>query len=141
MVAAARIAERSAMELRTFREPTYLRAVASGEFQIRPAQRQFMDLLDSMIQNGADRVLFDGRLVTGDLTTLERYLYGSFAAQLSSRLPARVFPQPPKFAYVLEHPVLDANRLGETVARNRGMSLRAFDNYDEAMAWLLSGER
>ena len=141
MATAVCIAERSAMELRTTREPAYLRAIASGEFQIRPAQRQFMDLLDSMIQNAADRVLFDGRLVTGDVTVLERYLYGSFAAQVSSRLPARAFAEVPKFAYVLEHPVLDPNRLGETVARNRGMSLRAFDNYEEALAWLLSAER
>jgi hypothetical protein len=43
----------------------------------------------------------------------------------------------PRFAYVLEKPVLDPERLGETVARNRGMDVKAFDNIEEADRWLL----
>jgi hypothetical protein len=129
------------MELETRREPAYLRAIASGAFEIRAAKRQFLDLLDSMIQNAAERVLFDGRFVTGNVEVLERYLYGEFAAQLSARLPRTAVARPPKFAYVLQHPVLDPDRLGETVARNRGMAVRAFDNQADALGWLLSGER
>jgi hypothetical protein len=42
----------------------------------------------------------------------------------------------PKFAYVLVAPVLDSRRFGETVARNRGMQVKAFDNLREAEHWL-----
>ncbi len=131
----------SRMMLETEREPTYLRAIAKGEFDYRQAERQFMDLLDSMIQHAAARVLFDGRQVTGDVDLLERYFYGDFVSRVSTLLPAHAVPQAPKFAYVLEHPVLDPNRFGETVARNRGMSVRAFDNIDDALEWLMSSER
>ena len=42
----------------------------------------------------------------------------------------------PRFAYVLEEPMLDPERFGETVAVNRGMRVRAFDNLEAARAWL-----
>ena len=129
------------MELTTKSTPDYLQAVASGEFVLRNAEKQFMDLLDRVVDTRADRVLLDGRGVTGDLDVLDRYIYGEFVAQAATRLPKNEVPIPPKFAYVLTHPVLDPDRLGETVARNRGMSLRAFDNKDEALEWLMSEER
>ncbi|HEY0304186.1 MAG TPA: hypothetical protein VGC44_04395 [Longimicrobiales bacterium] len=129
------------MELTTNNTPSYLHAVASGEFVLRNAEEQFMDLLDSVVDTGADRVLLDGRQVTGNLDVLDRYVYGEFVALAAARLPKNVVPTPPKFAYVLTHPVLDPDRLGETVARNRGMSLRAFDNKDEALEWLVSEDR
>ena len=129
------------MELTTNITPSYLHAVASGEFVLRTAEKQFMDLLDSVVDAGADRVLLDGRQVTGNPDVLDRYIYGEFVAQAAARLPKSEVPIPPKFAYVLSHPVLDPDRLGETVARNRGMSLRAFDNREEALEWLMSEER
>ena len=42
----------------------------------------------------------------------------------------------PKFAYALKSPVLDAERFGEIVARNRGMKVKAFESVQEAMDWL-----
>jgi hypothetical protein len=128
------------MNLVTRREASYLRATAWGEFDIGDAERQFIDVVNSMIEHGTDRVLFDGELVTGDIDLMERYIYGDFAAMASAQLPDNVVPRP-KFAYVLQDPVLDPFRVGERVARSLGMSVRAFDNKEEALAWLMSGER
>ena len=41
-----------------------------------------------------------------------------------------------RFAYVLKEPVLDPDRFGETVAVNRWMRLKVFDNLKEALEWL-----
>src|SRR5262245_36109905 len=41
-----------------------------------------------------------------------------------------------QFAYVLQAPVLDPQRLGEIVAVNRGMWVKAFDNLADALGWL-----
>ena len=41
-----------------------------------------------------------------------------------------------RFAYVLKEPVLDPKKFGETVAVNRGMLIRVFDNPEEALQWL-----
>ncbi|HSM73311.1 MAG TPA: hypothetical protein VK852_01675, partial [Desulfobacterales bacterium] len=68
--------------------------------------------------------------------TIERFLYGSFAAHaVATRLKPGA-PRAPQFAYLLREPVLDPRRFGETVAVNRGMWVRSFDNVEDALEWL-----
>jgi hypothetical protein len=129
------------MDLTTAKESGYLRAIGRGEFVLPNAQKQFMDLLDVVIASGAERVLLDVRPVTGTPDIIERYLYGDFIAMASALAPKAGLRHAPKFAYVLHAPLLDPGRLGETVARNRGMSVRAFEDEQEALTWLLSHER
>lgn len=129
------------MLLTTSLEPGYLRATARGRFALTAANHMFLNLLDAVAQEHAERILLDGREVTGMPRALERYLYGAFVAAAAARLSPAVTPKPPKFAYVLTDPVLHHGRLGETTARNRGMSIRAFDNPDDAVEWLFGPDR
>ena len=129
------------MLLTTSVEPGYLRATARGRFVLTAANHMFLNLLDAVAQERAERVLLDGRQVTGVPRALERYLYGAFIAAAAARLNPAVTSHPPKFAYVLTEPILHHGRLGETTARNRGMSIKAFDNMDEAVNWLFGPER
>ena len=41
-----------------------------------------------------------------------------------------------RFAYLLHEPTLDPLRFGETVMVNRGVAMKAVDNFDEAAKWL-----
>jgi hypothetical protein len=66
---------------------------------------------------------------------MERYQYGVFVAQEVSKLNM-IGLSSPKFAYIMNIPVLDYGRYGETVAINRGMKVKATDNPDEALSWL-----
>jgi len=61
---------------------------------------------------------------------------GEFAAATAAQSKTRSASGPTRFAYVLKEPLLDPDKFGETVAVNRGMSVRAFDNLEEALAWL-----
>lgn len=45
-----------------------------------------------------------------------------------------------KVAIVARPEMLDPQRLGAVVARNRGMLAQSFDNYEVALAWLLDPE-
>ena len=67
---------------------------------------------------------------------MERFIYGEFAAHRFLESTSQGAPPETMFSYVLKVPVLDPQRLGETVARNRGMLVQAFDNPEEALAWL-----
>lgn len=107
---------------------------------MQPARRHFLALLDVIAREGIERVLVDAREVTGKPRVLERFLYGEFAAAAAARLTELVAIRPPKFAYVALAPVLDPRRLGESVARRRGMNVRAFDNVENAVHWLLDGQ-
>jgi hypothetical protein len=137
---AHRFAE-SELVLATSFESGYLRATASGKFSLERAKRHFLALLDVVARERVERVLVDGRGVTGRPRMLERFLYGEFAAAGAARLAKRQSSGAPKFAYVLLDPVLDPGRLGEVTARKRGMNVRAFDNLEDALQWLLQPDR
>lgn len=128
---------RMTITLQTHAEEGVLRAVASGEFLLIEAQGSFLEVLDAVDRNDVNKVLIDGRQVTGNPKTIERFLYGEFAADAvakqSTKGGARRVPQ---FAYVLHEPVLDPMRFGETVAVNRGMWIKVFDNLEDALEWL-----
>ena len=118
-------------------KPNYIHAYISGEFSLSEAKRIFLVVLDSLVKNKIDKVLFDGQEVTGTLKDMERFYYGEFAANtVKDLLKRESLHCVPKFAYVLKEPTLDPQRFGETVAINRGMIVKAFDVPEDALAWL-----
>lgn len=113
-----------------------LRVTASGRFSLAEAKRTFLEVLDAVALHRSEKVLLDGRALRGKPATIERFYYGEFAAASIARLTSDASLPPPRFAYVLKEPILDPGRFGETVARNRGMNVRAFRDPSEALAWL-----
>ena len=112
-------------------------AVLMGEFELGLAQEQFIELLEEAVASGATKVLVDGRQMTGKPPDFERFLYGEFSAfatlDLLFRHNVRL-----KFAYVIHEPLRDPERFGETVAVNRGMDVKTFEEMNEAVEWLNS---
>jgi len=107
-----------------------------GEFSLEEAKRTFLELLEAVARHQVKKVLFDGRRLTGDPDTLERFYYGKFAADAVLQFKDRGVSPSTQFAYVLKEPVLDPQRFGETVAVNRGMLVKTFDNLEDALGWL-----
>ena len=120
---------------RTQVEQGVFTAVLGGEFEIGIAQHQFIELLDEAVAKGATKVLIDGRHVTGNPTGFERFLYGTFAACATLEVLIRQNAWV-KFAYVITKPLRDPERFGETVAVNRGMKVKTFEDRNEAVEWL-----
>ena len=115
----------------------HLNAVTDGEFDLESAKNRFTEVLTLVEKYKVHKILFDGLGITGDPMVIERFYYGEFVAQSVNELLSRGWEGPtPQFAYVLEEPQLDPYRLGETVAVNRGVNLKAFDNHEEAFGWL-----
>lgn len=115
----------------------YLNAVTTGEFELEAAKDRFTDVLELVEKHKIRKVLFDGLAITGDPLVIERFYYGEFVAESVNGLLLRGWEgATPQFAYVLVEPQLDPYRLGETVAVNRGVNLKAFDNRAEALDWL-----
>ena len=117
-------------------ESGVLRVEASGKFSLQEAKRIFLEMLESVARYRTDKVLFDGRKLTGKPETIERFIYGEFAARSFLDSIQRGTPAGTRFSYILKEPVLDPKRFGELVALNRGMPVRAFDNPDDAVSWL-----
>ena len=126
------------MAVKTTERSGTLYVEATGDFSLEEAQRTFLEVLDSIKQHTALKVLFDGRAVVGEPAIIDRFYYGEFAANSVRSLKDRGWhgKKFPQFAYVMNEPLLDPLRLGETVALNRGMNVKAFENYYEAVKWL-----
>lgn len=116
-------------------ESGLLKVDASGEFSLEEAERAFLEMLRAVAQYQAQKVLFDGRNVTGKPGAFTRFCYGEFAAKETRRLVAenRIAP---RFAYVINEPLRDPERFGETVAINRGMTVKTFETPKQALEWL-----
>jgi hypothetical protein len=114
-----------------------LRVIATGEFSLEEAERTFLEILAAVARHKAKKILLDGRAVRGEPKSIQRFLYGDFVAHaFMSYMMERPVPPAPQFAYVLQEPVLDPQRFGETVAVNRGMWVKVFDNLEDALGWL-----
>src|SRR6476646_7077610 len=110
---------------------------ARGEFSLEEAKRAFLEMLAAVAQYQAEKVLFDGRKLKGQPEHIERFYYGYFAATETINLVARSrIPKDPRFAFVIHEPLRDPRRFGETVALNRGMSVKTFETPEEASEWL-----
>ena len=113
-----------------------LRVIATGEFSLEDAERTFLEMLDAVARHQTEKILFDGRDLKGEPSTIQRFLYGAFAAHAVARYRRERGISASQFAYVLQAPVLDPQSFGETVAVNRGMWVKAFDNLEDAHEWL-----
>ncbi len=124
------------MTLKTQSETDLLRVTLGGEFTMPEAKQTFLQILDAAAQANARRILVDGREVRGTLSTVERYELGEFVALATLDRVSSGAIAFPRIACVLVEPVLDPQRFGEMVARNRGAQLSVFANIDDAVAWL-----
>jgi len=113
-----------------------LRVRYEGKFSLVEAQDTFHEILNALVQHKLRKVLIDGREISGDPEPLERFYYGKFAADAVSQAVNRGRIEVPRFAYILKEPILDPNRFGETVAVNRGMRVKTFDDAKQAEWWL-----
>jgi hypothetical protein len=114
-----------------------LHVLAEGEFDLDEARRTFVEMVDAIVDAQSEKVLFDGRRIAGEPAIIERFYYGEFVADIVKRqIEDETIPASPRFSYVLKPPVLDPERLGEIVAVNRGVNVKAFDNPSDAIAWL-----
>ncbi len=114
----------------------FLHVDAMGKFSLVEAKRTFIEMLEAVARNKVGKVLVDGRGLAGNPIFMERFFYGEFAAQAVAEFSDRGVSRATRFAYVLEIPVVDPGRFGETVAVNRGMFVKTFDNVGDALRWL-----
>ena len=96
-------------------------------FRWRRRKRTFLEMPEAVARHQVKKVLFDGRRLTGDPGTLERFYYGKFAADAVLEFKDRGVAPATQFAYVLKEPVLDPRRFwrnGRSEPGHAGQDLR-----------------
>ena len=117
-------------------ESKTLYVVATGDYSLDEAKRATREVLEAVALNYAGKVLVDGLGIVGNPKFMERINIGKFTAQTVMNFKDRGVSHLTQFALVLEVPMLDPERLGENVARSRGMNFKVFDNLSDAHGWL-----
>src|SRR5262245_55757117 len=117
-------------------KPGLVHVNAQGLFSLDEAKKLFVEMLEIVAQHKAEKVLIDGRKLTGEPKTMERFYYGEFAAQTVASFATRGVSPATHFAYVLDERMRDPDRFGEVVALNRGMLVKTFDRVEDALKWL-----
>jgi hypothetical protein len=129
--------EKMGLQQKIHFESGILTVDATGEFSLEEAKQAFLEMLAAVAQYQAEKVLFDGRNLKGKPEHIERFYYGYFAAietvKLMAKYPMR---RAPRFAYLINEPLRDPRRYGETVALNLGMTVKTFETPAEAFDWL-----
>jgi hypothetical protein len=84
-------------------------------------------------EHGVHKVLIDWRELTGTATDTDRYETGKFVAEAYARQdPVRLV----RVAVVGNEPIISKDRIGQTVARNRGAHGIVTTDFAEALAYL-----
>jgi len=124
------------MTVETIAHANLLHVVVSGDFSLDEAKRTFAEIIEAIRENNSSKVLFDGRAIVGKPTFVDRFYYGDFIAASIRKLREDRPLEDPQFAYLLREPTLHPQRLGETLAINRGINIRVFEEAGQALSWL-----
>jgi hypothetical protein len=124
------------MELAITEEEGVLVVAVSGRFELADANRALVELFEAVARHGTKKVLVDCRPLAGSITILELDEHTTFGARELRRFASQGVDLGTRFAYVTVGPFFDPTRFAETVAVNRGMVLRLYNDVDAARSWL-----
>jgi hypothetical protein len=109
------------------REGAWVVVHARGRGDITWLKQLLRDAVAATRVESIRALLVDLREFSAPLTDLDRYDIGMVGAMEGLAVPC---------AAILSEAMLDPRRLGETVARNRGVNARGFSSLEEGRAWL-----
>jgi SpoIIAA-like len=122
------------LKVEVLEEDEYVCLRCSGSLTIDELKKLYSQAIDAALEHKRSDILIDGREVTGDLSTFERYESSEF---LAKEIRQRALGKIRKIAVCAKEPPVDPKRFGETIAVNRGINAKVTTDLNEAIAWLL----
>lgn len=113
-----------------------LHAYVSGEITLPAANRCADELIAATIQHTSSQILIDGRQLHGCFNQIDRYQHTDHFAQIVLDAQSMGKIQQLRISIFAISPILDPNRFGQNVARNRGVDILCTDQMDQAKSWL-----
>jgi len=116
----------------------YLLITISGEYSLPSTVEAINLILEFCAEHKPSKVLVDVSPIKGSIPSMDRFYFGeAFAARYFEEKKSGKVSHA-RFAFLGKYPIVDPNRFGETVAVNRGMTLKVSIDRDEALDWLLT---
>jgi len=113
----------------------YLSVSVSGHFSLADSMKIYTEALEILVEKNLSKLFFDVRKVKGKVSTMDRYYLGEFAALESIKYMEKGLQFYAVAFYGIE-PIIDPDRFGELVARNRGLNLKVTSDKKVALLFL-----
>lgn len=115
----------------------YLHVFLEGDYESNLSMKAIQDVMNACVKHQSDKVLVDVRNLGGNMTAMDRFnIAQDFTAKYFKEKKAGRISHV-RFAYLGNYPLIDPNRFGETVAVNRGLTMKASTELKGALDWLL----
>ena len=124
------------MDVKIQQEEGFLNVRVTGRFSLAEANKGLIQMFEAVARHRAARVLVDCSDLQGSITTMQNFDHATFAAEMINEYSHRGVSMATRFAYITVGAFSDPDKFAETVAVNRGLDVRTFDNADDALRWL-----
>ncbi len=111
----------------------YIHVTISGVFRLVEYKSIFETTLSECVKNNKSVIFFDLRTAEGHISNFQRYDLAVYFCNVSREHPITFTV---KVAFTGFPPIIDPDRFGETVARNRGANVKVTTDINEAFKWL-----
>jgi hypothetical protein len=112
---------------------SHLHVDMTGTVDIKSLHDCFREILKTAVQNKLKKVFIDFQCLKGDISNSDRFFLGEF---LSNLIQKNIEYLQIRISAAGAVPLITPERLGETVALNRGVNLHISTSVEEAMEWL-----
>ena len=107
----------------------YLEAILWDTTSFSDLKVQLFEVLALCMDRKPSRLLLNMTSVNGAWSTLDRFEMGTMGGQLA--------PHVGRIAALAQNSLIDPQKFGVQVARNRGLTVDVFYDRERALAWLL----
>jgi hypothetical protein len=114
---------------------TYLSINVSGHYSVSDSKKMFTESLEKLMETNLSKAFFNVCKVKGKITTMNRYELAEYAAIEAINFTLKGLSQLAIAFYGIE-PIIDPERFGELVAKNRGLNIRVTIDKNEALQFL-----
>ena len=116
----------------------YLSVNVSGHFNLYDAKKMFTEALEMLVKKKLFKLFFNVYKVKGRITTMDRYDLGEYAAIEAINFLLKGL-QKLSVTFYGKEPIIDPERFGELVAKNRGLNIKVTTDKNEALNFLENG--
>lgn len=115
----------------------YLLVTVEGWYTLSNAIAIFKTAIDHSLLHEKKSLLIDINKLSGTIPLTDRF---TFAETTSGYFIQKAVGKINRLAVVGKEPIVDPDRFGETVARNRGLNVLVFTDLEQAIQWLSATE-
>lgn len=106
----------------------YIYVTVSGIFSPKLSEDSIDEMVAAGKKENCKKVLLDIRPMTGEIGVLDRFESGRYGAL--------TIPRTFKIAVLGRADQISPDKFFQTVARNRGVNLKVFSEFEETLEWL-----